>query len=112
MESEADNKEQEWWMFKTPKEWFDPVPYQVMVIFYTIALIFIDIGFWILAKYFIIPWLDQISVKTGASASVTGTFIYGGAIFLLGMLALFLVRMFMISLSWLPSVSSLCLRAD
>ena len=82
----GDNMEKEWWMFKTQKEWFDPVPYQVMVVFYTVALMLIDIGFWIIAKYFITPWMDQISVKTGASASVSGTFIFGGVISLLGFL--------------------------
>merc|ERR1712106_472 len=69
---------------ETGMDWFDPVPYELMLIFYSIFLIYIDLATWILADKFFAPCLDHIIFKTGATISVGGLLIYGGAISLLG----------------------------
>merc|ERR1711892_220369 len=66
------------------KEWFDPLPRELMSLFYFICLIYIGICFYVLAKHFIIPSLDIVMAKTGATDSVAGILIYGGATSLLG----------------------------
>jgi len=66
--------------------WFDPVPKDVMVLFYTFCFIYITTALYILAKHFFVPSLDIVTAKTGATASVAGCLIYGGATSLLGFL--------------------------
>ena len=66
--------------------WFDPVPRDAVVLFYTVCFVYITTALYILAKHFIVPSLDIITAKTGATDSVAGCLIYGGATSLLGFL--------------------------
>eukprot|EP00091_Calanus_sinicus_P019307 TRINITY_DN4797_c0_g1_i1.p1 TRINITY_DN4797_c0_g1~~TRINITY_DN4797_c0_g1_i1.p1 ORF type:complete len:133 (+),score=30.09 TRINITY_DN4797_c0_g1_i1:133-531(+) len=75
-------------MMLEDEEWFDPLPRELMALFYFICLIYIAIGIHILTKHFIVPSLDIIITKTEATDSVAGTLIYGGATSLLGFVLL------------------------
>ena len=65
--------------FGSLTEWFDPVPKDLMVIFYTTALVYIFVGIYVLTDYFLLPSLDSLVSKTAATPSIGGSLVIAGA---------------------------------